>query len=127
VIRRQLIPPDLEVARGEDRYEVVSQEALIKAACDLAVVIDQCGGCGEILVDRTRTQIPGEALTTGAVTTWKDRTDAKPQPEQTDDKQQVVTEPTPLKAVPDDGVVRDEKGDPEVDETAVPPGLRANA
>lgn len=61
---------------------MLSRERLIEALADGATMLDIAGGCLEVVVGRAPTDVPGEMVMTGALIMWKDRTDAKPQPEQ---------------------------------------------
>jgi hypothetical protein len=60
---------------------VLSREQLIEALIDGAAILDIAGGVLSCVVGRAPTNLPGEMVMTGAVLEWKDRTDAKPQPE----------------------------------------------
>jgi hypothetical protein len=62
---------------------VLSREQLIEALIDGAAILDIAGGVLTCVVGRAPTNLPGEMVMTGAVLEWKDRTDAKPQPEAT--------------------------------------------
>jgi hypothetical protein len=74
MIRRVAVRPDPETG-------LVSREAHVQAFMDLEAMCWTAGGVGSVIVDRTRTNVPGEMVTTFAVVEWKDRTDAKPAPE----------------------------------------------
>lgn len=103
---------------------VVSQDALIKAVYDAAIMLDRAGGVASVVVGRAPTGLDGEMVTTGAVVEWKDRTDARAQPEKAST---VHEEPAPLALVEDPPVVDDynpQPGEVEVDERDVPPALR---
>lgn len=80
--RKWLVRPDHQIQTLDgDVIAAVSQEALVKAVYDLAIVLDRTGGVGSIIVARAPTGVEGERVTTGALIEWKDRTDARPQPE----------------------------------------------
>lgn len=87
--RGWLVRPDHEVdtVDPEDGYAslgpvgAVSQQALAKAVLDGVVMLDRAGGVLSVTVSRAQTGVPGERVTTGAMVEWKDRTDARPQPE----------------------------------------------
>lgn len=80
--RKWLVRPDHQIQTLDgDVIAAVSQEQLVKAVYDLAIVLDRAGGVGSIIVARTPTGVEGERVTTGALCEWKDRTDARPQPE----------------------------------------------
>src|ERR1019366_1505169 len=64
---------------------VVSQDALVKALVDAAVVLDMSGGVLMVQLGRVPTGIENEMVTSGALVTWMDRGDARPQPEATVD------------------------------------------
>lgn len=64
-----------------DETGTVSRQALVDAFVDAATILDLAGGCLEVVVGRAPTNVPGEMVMTGAVLCWKDRTDAKAQPE----------------------------------------------
>jgi hypothetical protein len=91
--RRWQIEPDA-LAKVEDgsTAPVISQAAITNAAAELALILHRSGGTGSIVTMRNRTLLPGEAVTTGAIVEWRDRTDAKPQPER-------IAAPEPVAAV----------------------------
>ena len=64
-----------------DPTGILSREALIEALIDGAAILDIAGGTLSVVVGRTPTNLPGEMVMTGAILEWRDRTDAKPQPE----------------------------------------------
>lgn len=112
---------------------VVTQQALIKAVVDGAVIVDRAGGCLSVVVLRVPTSVPNEMVTTRAMVTWSDRTNAKPQAEPSalevvdltpEQAQRVADEPAVAEAVAD-GIFDDGlRVDPEaVDEND--PDLRA--
>lgn len=70
--RRQILP---------DENGVVTLEALIQALIEAASWLDFAGGCLTVVTGRAPTGLPGEMVTTGAILEWRDRTDARPQPE----------------------------------------------
>jgi hypothetical protein len=81
--RTWLVRPDHQVASVDGGViAVVSQESLLKAVMDGAIVLDRCGGHLAVSLDRTQTGVPGERVTTNAMVTWKDRTDSRAAPEQ---------------------------------------------
>jgi hypothetical protein len=84
-----------------DETGTVSREALIGALVDGATMLDLAGGVLEVVVGRAPTDVPGEMVMTGALLQWKDRTDAKPQPEATvavTPQPKPAPEPQPLTA-----------------------------
>jgi hypothetical protein len=64
-----------------DETGIVSREALISAFIDAAALLDIAGGALTVVTGRAPTGLPGEMVTTGVMLEWRDRTDAKPQPE----------------------------------------------
>lgn len=60
---------------------VVSQNSLVKAVADGALMLDRAGGTLSVVLQRHATGFPNEMVTVGAVIEWRDRTDARPQPE----------------------------------------------
>lgn len=73
-IRRLALRPDPETG-------YVSREAHAQAFMDLESQMWFSGGVGSIVVNRVPTNIEGEMVTAFGVLEWKDRTDAKAQPE----------------------------------------------
>lgn len=88
MIRSWAVRPD---ARG-----VVTREMLIEAFVDAATMLDIAGGALQVVVGRTKTDVPNEMVMTGAVLEWRDRTDAKPQAEVA---ASVTPQPEPLEQV----------------------------
>lgn len=80
-VRTWVVRPDREFVTEEGTVGVVSQEAVVKALVDAAIVLDRAGGTIAVSVARARTGIEGEAVTTAVMVTWKDRTDARRAPE----------------------------------------------
>lgn len=78
MIRQWQVQPDLI---DRDGRPVVSLQALQQALIEGAVMVHRAGGNLSLVVGRHPTELQGEMLTTGAVVTWMDRTDAKAQPE----------------------------------------------
>lgn len=62
-------------------WPVVTQEDLIKALLDGAILLDRAGGCLTVVLQRKATPMPNEMVTVAAVVQWADRTNAKAQPE----------------------------------------------
>lgn len=75
------MPASAQIAIDGQDYPIVTQDDLIKAMVDAAVVVDRAGGCIALTVMRVPTGVPNEMLTTRALVSWQDRTNAKPQPE----------------------------------------------
>jgi hypothetical protein len=65
---------------GEVAY--VSRQAMQEATLDAEAVVARIGGHFSVSTDRHPTGFPGEMVTTAAAFEWRDRTDAKEQPEQ---------------------------------------------
>lgn len=60
---------------------MVDRQDLFDAVADAVTMVDRAGGVMSLVVGRGETGYPGEMVTTAAVVEWKDRSDAKPQPE----------------------------------------------
>jgi hypothetical protein len=75
------VPTSAQITIEGQDYPIVTQDDLIKAMVDAAVVVDRCGGCIALTAMRVPTGVPNEMLTTRALVSWQDRTNAKPQPE----------------------------------------------
>lgn len=139
---------DMEIAGPAGMVPIVSQQSLVKAVVDGAIMLDRAGGTLSVVLVRHATQMPGEMLTQAAFVEWKDRTDAKPQAEVADPfggSAPQVEAPAPVAAAaavpveeePADVVSPEQlttlKGpigdgldnlEAEVDESAVPAGMR---
>lgn len=74
MVRRWAVRPNPETGIA-DRQEV------IEALMDGEALLHRAGGVLEVVVMRQPTDVPGEMVTEAAIFAWKDRTDAKPQPE----------------------------------------------
>jgi hypothetical protein len=108
--RRELHPDQIFTTPKSGReIAVVSDEQYLEALVEVGRFQLFAGGVITSVLFRHPTDLPGEMVTVGGVLEWKDRTDAKPQPEP-------VTEP---RTVPQDLV-----GSPEW--TPLPETLRAN-
>lgn len=81
-VRKWAVRPDqvFELANGE-QIAVVSRQALVEALMDGEAMVHRGGGVLTLVVGRHPTDLPGEMVTTGAILEWKDRTDARQQPE----------------------------------------------
>lgn len=112
-VRRWQVHPDVGFPTEDGVLGVVSREALDQALLDGASLLDRAGGVFTVIVGRGPTDLPGEMLTTGVVCEWKDRTDAKPQPEQRVD---VVAPPPDLEAAQEIQDEVDAQHQREVDE-----------
>jgi len=73
---------------------VVERGALLDALVDAAAILDRIGGVLSVVQERRPTGAPGEMRSVVVAIEWKDRTDAKPQPETP--TQVVAQPPTPL-------------------------------
>lgn len=82
MLRRWVVYPDMEIQTPNGPLPIVSRAAFAEAMSDLMAMIDRAGGGGTIVSGRERTGVEGEMATTGLVFEWRDRTDAKPAPEQ---------------------------------------------
>lgn len=71
---------------------MVEREDLIHALLDAAAILDRIGGVLSVVQERLPTGAPGEMRSVAVAIEWKDRTDAKAQPEQ---QVQVVAPPEP--------------------------------
>lgn len=124
----------------------VDRNAVIQGLMDAEATLWRCGGVLTVLPYRQPTGLPGEMVTTGVVFEWKDRTDAKQQPERASVLEdlapapQAAPEPTPAPALvptvqvaapapqrvpavmgpPEDGL--DEAALPEEDDSAIQEG-----
>jgi hypothetical protein len=60
---------------------MVSREELVQALMDGESMCWRAGGTLSMVTMRAATDVPGEMVTVGVMFEWKDRTDARPQPE----------------------------------------------
>lgn len=74
MVRKWAVRPD--PATG-----VANRDEIVQALMDGEALLHRAGGVLEVVVVRAPTEIDGEMWTTGAIFSWKDRTDARPQPE----------------------------------------------
>ncbi len=95
-VRRWQIHPDqlLALPNGAE-IPVVSRDAFHAALTDVASIMDRAGGVVSIQSTRAETGFAGERVTTGLFFEWKDRTDARPQPEPSHPVEVVNAEPVP--------------------------------
>jgi hypothetical protein len=70
-----------EAGRVIETRPVVTQDDLIKALVDAAIVLDRCGGHLGVVLKRIPGPLPGSMVTEQAIIQWQERTDAKRQPE----------------------------------------------
>jgi hypothetical protein len=82
MVRRWAVRPDQELHLQDGRtLYIVSRDARVAAFVDAEAVQEQCGGFISVQSVREPTEIPGEMVTTMLLVEWRDRTDAKEQPE----------------------------------------------
>lgn len=91
--RRWQVHPDQLMETPNGPIGVISKQALAEAVYDGTVMLHRGGGVLEVVVVRHPTDLEGEMATIGAIVQWKDRTNAKPQPEV------AAPTPPPLRAV----------------------------
>lgn len=94
-VRRWQIHPD--VMHPTLGVPVLSHQAFIEGVADGVAMMQRAGGVLSVVAERINSDLPGEMVTILAVCEWKDRTDAKPQPEQVTQlsPQMVEEQPTP--------------------------------
>jgi hypothetical protein len=81
-VRRWQIHPDLQLDTEEfGPIPVVSRDTLIEGVMDAVSMLDRSGGVFSVVARRHPTDLPGEMVTVSAIVEWKDRIDAKQQPE----------------------------------------------
>jgi hypothetical protein len=126
------------VVRPDPETGMVSREELVQALMDGEATCWVAGGTLSMVTYRQPTGVPGEMVTVAVGFEWKDRTDAKAQPEDPADALPFEHEPEPaavpvpaeepeataegLPAVPQDGI--DEAELPEEDVSEIPVALR---
>jgi hypothetical protein len=76
----------------------VEDDAIVASLLEASAILKRCGGVLTVIVQREEGDFPGEMFTTAAVFQWKDRTDAKSQPET---RQQILPAPLPADPEPD--------------------------
>lgn len=129
-IRRWLVQPDREfLLQDGGVLGVVSREAFVDAVLDAVAMVDRGGGGFTVFSSRYPTGVEHEMVTTGVMVEYRDRTDAKAQPERVTDVAPPAREdPTPdeleaaLDAEVPDGL--DESALPEEDLSEVPESVR---
>jgi hypothetical protein len=87
--RRELHPDETFQTRSGRQIPVVSEEQYLAQLVDLGRFQLFAGGVITAVNFRAPTDLDGEMVTVGGVLEWKDRTDARPQPEP-------ATEPEPM-------------------------------
>jgi hypothetical protein len=81
-IRRWLVEPDtVKDTQTYGPLAVVSREAFVDAVLDAVSLVDRSGGGFTVFSSRHPTDVEHEMVTTAVMIEWRDRTDAKPQPE----------------------------------------------
>lgn len=125
--RRWQIPPDQAMETPSGPIAVVSQDALLKAIIDGAILLDRAGGCLSVVVRRYPGAIDGEMVTVGGVVEWKDRTDARPAAEKVSEPQRLQESAPEDERVLASVIAHTDAPEPEVqvDESDVPEHLRA--
>jgi hypothetical protein len=78
---RQVHPDEILTLRDGREVAVVSEELFVNEVAKIASFIAFAGGTMSAVVYRQPTDLRGEMVTVGAVLSWADRTDARPQPE----------------------------------------------
>jgi hypothetical protein len=138
--RAWLVRPDHEVQtfgedeRGElvlgDPLAAVSPQALQQAVLEGVVMMERAGGVLCVTSNRAATGIPNERVTTAAMVEWKDRTDARAQPESDAEVIELHAgegvEEAVLRAVDAVDAEPEEASPVEVDEADVPVHLRVS-
>jgi len=124
-VRSWQATPSRELELDGRAWPLVTQEDLIKALLDGAILLDRAGGCLQVVLQRKPTGMPNEMVTVAAVVVWMDRTNAKAQPE-SPGLEVVAPEPQPANGEPDSDSLTAALSEiePEVDETDVPEHLR---
>ncbi len=85
-IRRWPVPASDAVEVDGKFYPVVTRDDMAHALAEAALVLDRCGGALGVVVQRKANEaLEGHSFTTAAVIEWRDRTNAKPQPEPQED------------------------------------------
>lgn len=80
-IRTSEVPPSAAIELDGQQHPVVTRDDLVAALVDAAIVLHHAGGCLGVILQRVPTGTPNEFVTTRALVTWQDRTNAKPQSE----------------------------------------------
>jgi hypothetical protein len=85
--RLKAVRPDQTLVTGDGRQiGMVSDGAGQNAMMDLWSVLSMAGGVATVAVGRAPTDMDGESVTTWVAIEWKNRTDAKEQPEPADEE-----------------------------------------
>lgn len=80
-IRSWQASPSAQIELDGQVWPVVTQDDLVKALYDGAILLDRAGGCLQVVLQRQATPLPNEMVTVAAIVVWQDRTNAKSQPE----------------------------------------------
>jgi hypothetical protein len=80
-VRTRTVYPDTVINTPRGQIAVVSENAYLDAVAGAAQMQQFSGGILTIQVSREPTGVDHERVTTAALITWQDRTDARPQPE----------------------------------------------
>lgn len=112
--RARLLQPDTVTPTRLGEIPTVSREALVGALMDGEAMLTMAGGVLEIIVERAETGVPDERVTTMALIRWKDRTDARPQPERSEPLKPAASAPA-----------AEQPAETELDITERPPALLA--
>jgi hypothetical protein len=130
-VRSRYVEPDQVRETADGPLPYVTDEAYFNALLAVAQVQAVAGGIVTAVVQRAPTGIPNEMVTTSALVEWRDRTDAKPQPERsvqiTPPDEQPAPQPGLFESTEDEpspGVVVDEF-DEEEDVSAIPEHARS--
>ena len=138
-IRRWRVHPDIQVPVNGEWLDVVSREALVHGILDGVAMLDRTGGVLTVIVGRAATELDGEMVTTGAVVEHKNRSDAKPQPEEafevpvhglfdrTEPEEPVADFPASDEVAESEPDESDETGSVSIAEEPSPDGLDYNA
>lgn len=122
------------LVRPEPDTGMVDREKLVQAIMDGEATMWLAGGVLSIVPQRAPTGVPGEMVTVAVMIEWKDRTDARPQPETPTPVVPAAApagvEPAQEEELPLDdarvpvAVGAEEEPEPEEDDSAIPEALR---
>jgi hypothetical protein len=88
VVRKWMVRPRPETG-------LVERQDVIEALVDAAAVLDCVGGALAVVQQREPTEVFGEMVTTAVLIEWKDRTDARSQPEAAPRARRAAPDPAP--------------------------------
>lgn len=106
------------LVRPDEELGYVTDDQMVESLFEAAALLKRAGGVLSVVTQREPTDFPGEMVTTAAVFEWKDRTDARPQPEAT--QRVVEQEPEPDGVHDFDGLVHPDDIADGLDESALP-------